>query len=84
LAVARVALRVQQGGHNVPETTIRQRYHRSVENFFQLYRPVVKTWQVYDSSHTGLPELIASGHDEGDETIRNAVVWEQIRKGLSS
>src|SRR5947209_8423764 len=49
LAVARVAERVSQGGHNIPEATIRQRYRRSVQNFFQLFRPVVHTWKVFDN-----------------------------------
>src|SRR3954471_1327464 len=30
LAVARVRLRVSQGGHDVPEATVRQRYRRSL------------------------------------------------------
>src|SRR5438105_15777905 len=36
LAVARVAQRVHEGGHNVPEQTIRQRYQRSLDNLFRL------------------------------------------------
>src|SRR3954447_23464825 len=36
LAVSRVALRVQSGGHHVPEATVRQRYQRSMRNFFSL------------------------------------------------
>src|ERR1700730_6142110 len=43
LAVARVSERVSMGGHSIPEATIRQRYRRSVQNFFRLYRPVVST-----------------------------------------
>ncbi len=39
-AVARVATRVQSGGHHVPEATIRRRYRLSVKNFFELYRPI--------------------------------------------
>jgi len=41
IAVARVAVRVRMGGHNIPEGTIRQRYVRSAKNFFRLYRPLV-------------------------------------------
>jgi hypothetical protein len=39
LAVARVAERVSQGGHAIPEATIRQRYHRGIRNFFQFSVP---------------------------------------------
>jgi len=48
-AVARVAQRVSVGGHHVQEATIRQRYERSLRNFFQLYRFAVSAWKVYDN-----------------------------------
>ncbi len=38
VAVARVASRVQTGGHSIPEATIRRRYVRSIHNFFHHYR----------------------------------------------
>ena len=36
LAIARVAARVAQGGHNVPEDVIRRRFERSLRNFRDL------------------------------------------------
>ena len=36
LAVQRVADRVQQGGHHVPEETIRRRYRHSFRNLYDL------------------------------------------------
>lgn len=50
LAVSRVADRVRQGGHNIPEETIRRRYHRSLVNFFDWYRPLADAWTVCDNS----------------------------------
>ena len=38
LAIARVATRVQEGGHHVPDETIRRRYHAGLRNFFRLYQ----------------------------------------------
>ena len=35
LAVHRVRLRVERGGHNVPEDTIRRRYRRGLANSFE-------------------------------------------------
>ncbi len=80
LAVARVEERVRQGGHDIPEATIRQRYHRSVQNFFQLFRPVVRTWTVYDNTQAGLPQLVAHGDQTGQETILLDPVWQQMQK----
>ena len=59
-AIGRVASRVRAGGHHVPDNTIRQRYPRSVCNFFELYRTIVDEWRVYDNTH-GLRRLIAFG-----------------------
>jgi len=38
-AVERVAERVRMGGHNVPEETIRRRYHAGIGNFFRHISP---------------------------------------------
>jgi predicted ABC-type ATPase len=79
LAVARVAERVSQGGHDIPEATIHQRYHRSVQNFFHLYRPLVSTWRVYDNTQAGLPQLVAQGDETGRETILMETTWQQMQ-----
>ncbi len=80
LAVARVAQRVRLGGHSIPEATIRQRYRRSLRNFFTLYRPVADVWQVYDNTQVSQSELVASGDHSGKETVLNQATWEQIQK----
>jgi predicted ABC-type ATPase len=36
-AIARVAERVRMGGHNVPDATVRRRYHAGLKNFFCMY-----------------------------------------------
>lgn len=36
MSVARVAQRVQRGGHYVPEETVRRRYERGLWNLFNL------------------------------------------------
>lgn len=49
-AVARVAQRVSQGGHNIPESTIRRRFTSGLTNFEQLYAPLVDIWVIYNNS----------------------------------
>jgi predicted ABC-type ATPase len=80
VAVARVAERVSQGGHAIPEATIRQRYGRSVRNFFQFYRPVVSTWTVQDNTQAGQSRLVAHGDDTGREIVLMDAVWQQMQK----
>jgi predicted ABC-type ATPase len=60
LAVQRVAQRVRQGGHAVPEEDIRRRFERGRDNFETLYKPLVDAWTLYDSAGDA-PILIASG-----------------------
>ena len=60
LAVARVAARAAQGGHNVPEEVIRRRFDAGLRNFENLYRTLVNAWAVYENS-AATPRLIASG-----------------------
>lgn len=57
LAVRRVADRVRQGGHNIPESDIRRRFSKSLHNLFQLYRPVFDSLHFFDNSGN-VPRLI--------------------------
>jgi len=60
LAIERVAQRVLQGGHDVPEDVIRRRYERGWENFTELYRDLADMWQLYDANHWP-PALLEEG-----------------------
>ncbi|MDP1927748.1 MAG: hypothetical protein Q8K62_04465 [Thiobacillus sp.] len=47
IAIARVATRVSQGGHYVPEATVRRRFDVGLKNFNTLYKPLVDHWMLY-------------------------------------
>jgi predicted ABC-type ATPase len=49
-AIARVAQRVQQGGHDVPEGVIRRRFEAGRDNFRRLYAQKVDAWVLYDNA----------------------------------
>ncbi|MEN9480152.1 MAG: hypothetical protein RLZZ298_1547 [Pseudomonadota bacterium] len=49
-AIARVAQRVRQGGHGIPEPVIRRRFAAGLHNFHQSYAPKVDAWMLYDNS----------------------------------
>lgn len=51
LAVARVANRVRQGGHSVPEVDIRRRFGSSISNFMAIYRRMSEACWIYNASH---------------------------------
>lgn len=62
-AIARVALRVRQGGHNVPQEVIRRRFASGMRNFIELYRQRVDFWQRYDNSGPR-PRLVGEGSNQ--------------------
>jgi predicted ABC-type ATPase len=51
-AIARVAARVRQGGHDIPEDVIRRRFDAGLENFHHRYKQAVHEWALYDNAGT--------------------------------
>lgn len=60
LAIERVAVRVAQGGHDVPEGVIRRRFKQGARNFERIYCGLVDSWQLYDNSGEQ-PRLVDQG-----------------------
>jgi len=50
VAIARVAERVRQGGHDIPEAVIRRRFVTGKANLDRYYRVTVDAWALYDNS----------------------------------
>ncbi len=82
MAVARVRRRVEGGGHDVPEGTIRRRFWRSLVNFDRLYRPAAATWRLYNGSVLGGRPLVAHGRGSGKPVVLDAETWTLIRKQI--
>ncbi len=78
LAVARVAERVREGGHHVPEDVIRRRFTRGLANFFSLYVPVVDSWRLFDNSDVEGPRLLAEGKLDAASTIQDQESWQRL------
>ena len=49
MAIARVAERVQQGGHHIPEDVIRRRFAAGLHNFENTYKSAVDAWAEFDN-----------------------------------
>ena len=59
-AIDRVAQRVSEGGHEVPEAVIRRRFDSGWRNFNNIYQDLVDDWVVYDNSGH-IPVHLAQG-----------------------
>ena len=79
-SVARVARRVQEGGHFVPPEVVRRRFYGGVSNFFTLYRPIADEWHVYDNSRTAALYRVAQGQGSELPIVYDESIWERIQK----
>lgn len=63
IACQRVARRVQEGGHDVPERKITERWHRSLDTLPHFARLATRFWIIdnSDSESDQLPSLLAAG-----------------------
>jgi predicted ABC-type ATPase len=59
-AILRVANRVAQGGHGIPDDVVRRRFHSGLRNFQTIYRYAVDFWRWYDNSGM-LPKVLDEG-----------------------
>jgi predicted ABC-type ATPase len=80
MSVVRVANRVRQGGHHVPETDIRRRFQSGLRNLFQLYRPLVDAWWLYDASR--LPPTVIAYEESGQLVVLQTEQFERIQQSL--
>lgn len=78
LALARVAERVRLGGHNVKEEVIIRRFALGLRNFFQIYRKIADSWQMFDNSDIIEPRLIAFGKAEKTCTVIDQDAWANL------
>ncbi|PHZ83864.1 zeta toxin family protein [Paremcibacter congregatus] len=76
LSVARVKSRVEEGGHNVPEEKIRQRYERNQELIRRAVLEADKVF-IYDNSRWNKSLEVSVGFDQGKivKTSDNIPKW---------
>jgi predicted ABC-type ATPase len=79
LAIERVRERVKEGGHNIPEDVIRRRYHKGINNLFNLYLPIVDTVLIFDNSE-GKHELIAEKIEGNQLTLLNQEKFIRLKR----
>ena len=78
LALARIRDRVQRGGHDIPESVVRRRFHKGIKNLFHLYRPLLDSWMLFDNSGAQ-PHLIA-GENEDFKVVMDEERYGKIQR----
>ena len=81
-AIRRVAQRVSNGGHNIPEDDIRRRFKRGIYNLLNLYMPICEV--VYILNNNYIPAKLVAHKSPQVESLHiyEKAMWEQlINKG---
>ena len=78
MAIERVKARVEAGGHDIPEETIRRRYRVGINYFFHQYAPVCERWILADNSQIPF-RVIAEGTKDEVINIRDEDTFARIK-----
>ena len=77
-AIARVAQRVKNGGHGIPEEDIRRRFTRGIYNLINLYMPICDSVLVYNNMRTPA-QLVARKKTQTDAIdVIESEMWNQL------
>lgn len=77
LAIERVRIRVEEGGHDIPTEVIKRRFHAGLKNLFNLYMQHCDFWMLVNNSDTE-QKMVADGGKNKDTQILDFVTFELI------
>ncbi len=78
-AIKRVAERVKQGGHNIPEKTIKNRYFLGIKNLFNHYLILADTVIILDNSSES-QKIIARKNSHNIIQIEEVSIWKKMQE----
>jgi predicted ABC-type ATPase len=79
-ALDRVARRVREGGHSIPEHVVIRRYWAGLANMRRLYLPLADVAAIYDNSDEGRT-LIAERRPNAPLVVHDVTRWSVIAGG---
>ena len=77
-AIARVAQRVSNGGHGIPEEDIRRRFTRGIYNLINLYMPICDSVLVYNNMRTPAQLVARKKTQTGAIDVIESEMWKQL------
>jgi len=81
-ALDRVARRIREGGHGIPDDVVVRRYWAGLNNMRHLYLPLADVAAIYDNSDTGRI-LIAERTPDTSLVVHDAARWAFIEKATA-
>jgi len=77
-AIQRVAQRVSNGGHNIPEEDIRRRFKRGIYNLINLYMPICDSVLVFNNVKTPTKLVARTTNQNDDIELIEPEMWNQL------
>ena len=81
-AIQRVAQRVSNGGHNIPEQDIRRRFKRGIYNLLNLYIPICDSVLIYNNVMTPAKLVARKITQQDDIEAVEPDMWNQLIQKL--
>ena len=77
-AIRRVAQRVRQGGHFIPEEVVRRRYFSGLSNLISSYVSIANRVLILDNSSDKAMRVVAREKESHTLEIMDDLIWEKI------
>ena len=81
VCIARIAVRVKNGGHYIPDDDVRRRYIRSKHNFLKVYAPLACQWTLFYNG-ASQTDMVARKDIAGHTTIFSESLYNLFTEGL--
>jgi predicted ABC-type ATPase len=79
LAIQRVKIRVEEGGHHIEKDIIERRYKNGIINLFKLYLPIVDSAMIFDNSE-GKHDIIAEKRKNREIEVLNEDKFAELKQ----
>ena len=81
-AIARVAQRVKNGGHGIPEEDIRRRFTRGIFNLINLYMPICEVVYVLNNNYVPAILVAQKSPSLGGLHVYKPEMWNQLTQKI--
>lgn len=82
ISIARIKVRVKNGGHFVPDQDVQRRFWRGKNNFWSIYKNLADYWEIYYNGEQGFIQ-VATG-EVSNMTIIDEALFELFKGGLTN
>jgi predicted ABC-type ATPase len=74
----RISFRTKKGGHFVPDADVERRFSRSVRNFWNIYKELADTWQIFYNGFERPVEVAIS--EKGEEMVLDSSLFKKLKE----